>query len=139
MVMFPGHTGIPGRVDPSMPACRSRDALDRVGDKWSTLVMALLGDGARRYSDLRRAIAGISQRMLTHTLRGLERDGLVARTVTTGSPPTVWYRLTDAGRALGDRLRALAEWADEYRDHVAASRARFDSAAHRNANSPPDG
>jgi DNA-binding HxlR family transcriptional regulator len=72
--------------------CQARDVLDRVGDKWSVLVMALLGGGPQRYSELRRAIAGISQRMLTLTLRGLQRDGLVTRTVTPSTPPRVHTR-----------------------------------------------
>ncbi|NUR87011.1 MAG: helix-turn-helix transcriptional regulator, partial [Nonomuraea sp.] len=83
--------------------CELRDVLDRVGDKWSVLVMSLLGGGPKRYSELQRAIDGISQRMLTLTLRSLERDGLVTRTVTPTSPPRVDYALTAVGETLSDQ------------------------------------
>src|SRR5918992_2247409 len=92
--------------------CLLRDVFDRVGDKWSVLVMALLTDGPRRYSDLRRAIDSISQRMLTLTLRGLERDGLVTRTVTPTTPPQVSYALTEVGQSLTETVGALIQWAE---------------------------
>src|SRR5258708_17457624 len=87
-----------------------REVLNRVGDKWSVLVVGLLGNGPRRFSELRRAIEGISQRMLTLTLRGLERDGLVTRTVEATIPPKVEYDLTKLGRTLLVPWHALEQW-----------------------------
>ncbi|WP_245721497.1 winged helix-turn-helix transcriptional regulator [Nocardia crassostreae] len=107
--------------------CQLRDVLDRVGDKWSVLVMALLGDGPRRYSQLQRSIDGISQRMLTLTLRSLERDGLVTRAVTPTSPPRVDYRLTAVGETLSTQVNSLIDWADSHREYVARSRQRYDA------------
>lgn len=109
-------------------SCELRDVLDRVGDKWSVLVLALLGDGPRRYSQLQRAIDGISQRMLTLTLRSLERDGLVTRTVTPTSPPRVDYTLTPVGQALSTGVAALVQWAEQHRAYVAEARLRYDKA-----------
>lgn len=121
------HTGVPFEVE--RHECRLRDVLDRVGDKWSVLVMALLADGPRRYSELRRAIDGISQRMLTLTLRGLERDGLLTRTVTPSSPPMVHYELTEIGRTLSVEVSGLLQWARHHREYIAESRLRFDTVA----------
>ncbi|ROO85270.1 HxlR family transcriptional regulator [Actinocorallia herbida] len=115
------------RVTEDHPTCRLRDVLDRVGDKWSVLVLNLLGDGPRRYSELQRAIEGISQRMLTLTLRSLERDGLVSRTVTPTSPPRVDYALTPVGETLSAQVAGLITWAEEHRPYVAASRRRYDA------------
>src|SRR6476660_9005678 len=95
-----------------------REVLNRVGDKWSVQIVDLLGDGAMRFSDLRRSIEGISQRMLTLTLRGLERDGLISRTVFPEIPPRVEYELTRLGSTLLEPLTALAEWASEYRTSI---------------------
>ncbi|AKU91156.1 Redox-sensing transcriptional regulator QorR, putative [Vulgatibacter incomptus] len=97
-----------------------------MGDKWSVLVVMLLGDGPRRFSDLKRAIEGISQRMLTLTLRGLERDGLVARTVFPTNPPRVDYSLTSLGHTLIEPVRALGAWADENRFEIQRAREDFD-------------
>ncbi len=108
-------------------ACPVREVLSRVGDKWSVLVIALLGDGPMRFNELRRSIEGISQRMLTLTLRGLERDGLVTRTVTPTTPPRVDYALTSLGVTLLKPIRALAEWSEENRVAIHASRERFDA------------
>src|SRR6266513_1369681 len=92
--------------------CRAvSEVLDRIGDKWSVLVVAMLGDGPKRFNELRRAIASISQRMLTLTLRGLERDGLVTRTMFATIPPRVDYALTELGRSLLVPVSALALWA----------------------------
>jgi DNA-binding HxlR family transcriptional regulator len=121
------HTYVPQPVSAATPSCQLRDVLDRVGDKWSVLVMALLGDGPRRYSELQRAIDGISQRMLTLTLRSLERDGLVARTVTPTSPPRVDYTLTPVGETLSVEVSSLMRWAQEHREYVAKSRLRYDT------------
>ncbi|RJL27175.1 winged helix-turn-helix transcriptional regulator [Bailinhaonella thermotolerans] len=115
-----------GPIGRDSETCQLRDVLDRVGDKWSALVMALLGQGPRRYSELHRAIEGISQRMLTLTLRGLERDGLVIRTVTPTTPPRVDYALTPAGRTLSIELASLIRWAELHREYVTESRRRYD-------------
>ena len=114
-------------VSEDHPTCQLRDILDRVGDKWSVLVMNLLGSGPKRYSELQRSIEGISQRMLTLTLRSLERDGLVGRTVTPTSPPRVDYALTPVGETLSDKVSLLIEWAEEHREYVAESRYRYDA------------
>jgi DNA-binding HxlR family transcriptional regulator len=101
--------------------------LHRVGDKWSVLVVALLGDGSKRFSELRRSIDGISQRMLTLTLRGLERDGLVTRTIFPIVPPRVDYALTKMGLRLLKPINALAEWAAENRVAIQEARERYDA------------
>ena len=106
-----------------------REVLHRVGDKWSVQIVALLGDGPMRFSELRRAIEGISQRMLTLTLRGLERDGLVTRTVFPEIPPRVDYELTRLGKTLLEPISALAEWAEEYRTSIQDAREKFDASA----------
>lgn len=119
------HTDVPLTVDHG--ACPLRDVLDRVGDKWSVLVMAMLGGGPRRYSDLRRAIDGISQRMLTLTLRGLNRDGLVTRTVTPSTPPQVHYALTPVGETLAVEVSSLIEWSERHREYITHHRHRYDA------------
>lgn len=119
--------GTLNRVTHNDVRCELRDVLDRVGDKWSVLVMDLLGHGPRRYSQLQRDIEGISQRMLTLTLRSLERDGLVTRTVTPTSPPRVDYALTEVGQTLSVEVGSLLRWAELHREYVAASRATYDS------------
>src|SRR5258706_7989033 len=108
-----------------------REVLDRVGDKWSVQIVALLGEGSMRFSELRRAIEGISQRMLTLTLRGLERDGLVTRTVFPEIPPRVEYDLTRLGKTLLDPIQALAEWASQYRTSIQDARTKFDARPQR--------
>jgi DNA-binding HxlR family transcriptional regulator len=118
------HTDVPLVVDHD--ACPLREVLDRVGDRWSVLVMAMLGRGPRRYSDVRRAIDGISQRMLTLTLRGLQRDGLVTRTVTPSRPPQVHYALTPVGRTLAVEVSSLIEWSERHRQYITHHRQRFD-------------
>jgi DNA-binding HxlR family transcriptional regulator len=107
--------------------CPLRDILDRVGDKWSVLVVILLRDGKMRFSDLRRSVEGISQRMLTQTLRQLERDGLVSRTVYPSVPVRVEYELTALGRTLIEPLAALAEWAESNRVAILSARAVYDT------------
>jgi DNA-binding HxlR family transcriptional regulator len=119
------HTDVPLEIDHA--TCQLRDVLDRVGDKWSILVMGLLADGPRRYSQLRRDIDVISQRMLTLTLRGLQRDGLVTRTVTPTTPPQVSYALTTVGRTLAVEARSLIEWARHHRQYIAESRRQYDA------------
>jgi DNA-binding HxlR family transcriptional regulator len=109
------------------PACPAiRDVLNRVGDKWSVQIVAMLGEGTARFTELRTGIEGISQRMLTLTLRGLERDGLIARKVFAEVPPRVEYTLTELGRTLLVPIRGLAEWADEHRTSIQDARARYE-------------
>lgn len=104
-----------------------RGVLDRIGDKWSLLVIAPLAEGPRRHSDLRRSIGGISQRMLTLTLRYLERDGLVTRTVFDTVPPSVEYALTPLGTTLIGPICALTDWARSHGGEIATARLRFSS------------
>jgi DNA-binding HxlR family transcriptional regulator len=106
----------------------AREVLNLVGDKWSVLVVSVLGDGPKRFSELKRAIEGISQRMLTLTLRGLERDGLVTRTVFAVVPPRVDYALTPLGATLLEPVHALATWANANRFEIQSARDRFDKA-----------
>lgn len=126
------HSRVPPALESSITSgeptgCPVREVLDRVGDKWSVLVVVLLGARTHRFSELHRAIEGISQRMLTLTLRVLERDGLVTRTVHPTVPPRVDYALTDLGRTLLVPLSALAEWANTRRGDILAARADYDS------------
>jgi DNA-binding HxlR family transcriptional regulator len=100
--------------------------LARIGDKWSVLVVMLLGDGPRRFNEIKRMVDGISQRMLTLTLRGLERDGLVSRTVYPTIPPRVEYALTELGRSLREPVASLGMWAIEHRDEIEQARDSFD-------------
>ena len=102
------------------------DVLARVGGKWSILIIGALGPGPRRFNELKREVQGISQRMLTLAVRGLERDGLIARTVTPSIPPRVDYALTDLGRSLLKPVSALGEWAIENRALVERARHAFD-------------
>ena len=121
--MKPRHAHLPAD-------CRAiSDVLARVGDKWSVLVVTRLGAGSMRFNELRRAIGGISQRMLTLTLRGLERDGLVTRTVFPTIPPRVDYALTSLGRDLLDPVSALGDWATRNQAKIARAREKFDGAA----------
>lgn len=107
--------------------CRVREILDRVGDKWSLFVIFQLGDGPQRFTALKRSVDGISQRMLTVTLRGLERDGIVTRTMYPVMPPRVDYELTKMGRALLDSVGSLMSWADTHLDDVDAARQAYDA------------
>jgi DNA-binding HxlR family transcriptional regulator len=108
--------------------CRAvASVLSRVGDKWSVFVIMLLGGGPRRFNDIKRTIGGISQRMLTLTLRGLERDGLVTRTVFPTIPPRVDYELTDLGRGLSKPVEALGKWAFEHLVEIEGARTKFDT------------
>jgi DNA-binding HxlR family transcriptional regulator len=119
----PRHTHLPSD-------CRAiSDVLARIGDKWSVLVVSKLGGGTKRFNELRREIGGISQRMLTLTLRGLERDGLVARTIMPTSPPGVEYDLTALGRDLLQPVSALSAWAIRNQSKIEQSRNKFDASA----------
>ncbi len=112
------------------PECRPvSELLSRIGDKWSVLVVSLLGGGPLRFSELKRRIAGISQKMLTSTLRNLERDGFVTRTVFPTIPPRVDYELTELGRDLLEPVGALATWARLNQSRVDAARETFDKRA----------
>jgi DNA-binding HxlR family transcriptional regulator len=107
--------------------CRAvSSVLARVGDKWSVLIIVLLGDGTKRFSEIKRMVGGISQRMLTLTLRGLERDGLVRRTVFAVIPPRVDYELTPLGRSLWEAVQPLGAWAHGHVKHITKARAEFD-------------
>ena len=109
-------------------ACRAiSDVLARVGDKWAVLVVELLSNGPLRFTELQRSIGNISQKMLTTTLRGLERDGLVTRTVYPTIPPRVDYELTDLGRGLHEPVKALSDWARANIDRINAARRVFDA------------
>ena len=114
--------------DPSNPVCRTISTLlSRIGDKWTVLVVQTLADGSRRFNELRREIPSVSQRMLTLTLRNLERDGLVDRRVTPTLPPRVDYELTALGHSLQEPICALATWATDNVEAIHAARERFDS------------
>ena len=109
--------------------CRNvAPVLNRVGDKWSMMIVMMLTDGPQRFSELKRAIDGISQRMLTLSLRGLERDGLLTRTVTPSIPPRVDYELTDLGTSLRAPVKALGDWAIEHIACIRVAQERFDEA-----------
>jgi DNA-binding HxlR family transcriptional regulator len=119
-VMLPSYLHVP-------EDCRAvSEVLERVGDKWTVLVVVTLGEGPKRFNELRRAIASISQRMLTLTLRGLERDGLVTRTVIATIPPRVDYELTELGHSLLTPVGALGSWARQNRAKIQQARLRFD-------------
>ena len=133
--MCPGHADVRGEPggagghDPASAECIVvREVLDRVGDKWSVLVISLLGERGRRFSELQRAIDGISQRMLTLTLRQLERDGIVSRTVHATVPPRVDYALTSLGRSVLEPVTALTGWAAAHGTDIAAARHDYDLA-----------
>ena len=124
--------------DAFLAACPSRQLLDRISDKWVALVLCALGNGgpgadgpggpqAMRYSELSRALAGVSQEMLTQTLRSLERDGLLTRTVTPSVPVTVSYELTELGLSLHVTVREVKAWAEAHMDDVLAHRAASDA------------
>lgn len=114
------------RWDPYAGPCPTRDLLDRIGDKWSMLVVGILADAERlRFGAVRDRIVGISEKMLTQTLRSLERDGLVARTVFAEVPPRVEYELTELGRSLRGPMQALEAWAVDHMDDVVAAREAY--------------
>jgi DNA-binding HxlR family transcriptional regulator len=114
--------------DPNTENCRAVSSiLARVGDKWTVLIVVLLGDGPKRFNEIKRMVAGISQRMLTFTLRGLERDGLVTRTVFPTTPQRVDYELTKLGSTLWEAVEPLGSWAREHVSGILISRERFDA------------
>ncbi|MDT8757179.1 helix-turn-helix transcriptional regulator [Sphingomonas psychrotolerans] len=115
-----------GRGNVYARGCSTRQLLDRIGDKWSVLILLLLGDGEMRFSELKRRIDGVSQKMLTQTLRSLERDGLVDREAVPTVPVTVTYRITPLAGELLAALRLMMEWAETRMSAVAAAQAKFD-------------
>jgi DNA-binding HxlR family transcriptional regulator len=119
-----GEPAVPGLPTAN---CRVREVLGRIGDKWSIFIIIRLGNGPQRFTTLKRAIDGISQRMLTVTLRGLERDGIVSRTMYPVMPPRVDYALTPLGHTLLDAVGALMAWADEHLGEVDAAREGYDA------------
>ena len=119
---------IPGNLHVAEDCRAVSEVLARVGDKWTVLVVNQLGDGPKRFNELRRALGSISQRMLTLTLRGLERDGLATRTVFPTVPPRVEYELTKLGRSLLAPVSALGLWARRNRSAIQVARQRFDAA-----------
>lgn len=123
-----GTGAIPGNLHVPEDCRAVSEVLSRVGDKWTVLVVSTLGDGPKRFNELRRALGSISQRMLTLTVRGLERDGLVTRTVFPTNPPRVDYELTDLGRSLLDPVSALGAWARHHKSAIQDARQRFDAA-----------
>lgn len=106
--------------------CPTRQVLDRIADKWTTLVMGLLEEKPKRFSELQREIEGISQKMLTQTLRSLERDGLITRTIYAEVPPRVEYTLTSLGRTLCAHLAAIRDWAESNINAISASQSNYD-------------
>ena len=118
---------IEGEWDPFNRNCPSRQLLDRIGDRWTALIIEALGDQTLRFSALATAVGGISQKMLTQTLRSLERDGFVRRTSYPVVPPHVEYQLTELGASLHETLRALSGWAVENMDTVAQQQADYDA------------
>lgn len=136
--MEPGHMDVTSpapfvpATDPPVRRSAGHDChaasqvLARVGDKWSVQIVMLLGGGPRRFNELKRQVGGISQRMLSLTLRGLERDGLVTRTVTPVVPPRVDYDLTDLGRSLWAPVEALGAWAHQHHPEIERAQKRFD-------------
>lgn len=131
--------GSPGRVPTLLPdgrpadvysaPCPSRAALDRIADKWTALIVGALAPGPLHYGELRRTVEGVSEKMLTQTLRSLERDGLVVREQLSTAPPRVSYALTPLGRTLEEPLAAVRDWAERHINEVNAARARHDRAA----------
>jgi DNA-binding HxlR family transcriptional regulator len=109
------------------PGCPSRQILNRIGDTWSVLIIMSLADGPRRFGELAAKIGGVTPKMLTQTLRGLERDGMISRTVFPEIPPHVEYALTDLGRSLLGLVGALEAWADGHIDDVARARDEYDA------------
>jgi DNA-binding HxlR family transcriptional regulator len=118
-----------GRYDVLAAACPTRQVINRIGDRWSLLVLYALDGGTLRFQELRRAVEGVSQKMLTQTLRLLERDGLVQREVYATVPPRVEYSLTSLGRSLAGHIAGIREWAYANMNGIEAARAQFDGRA----------
>ena len=130
--LSPTHKFVPDETigEPCLQSAGCKNVapvLNRVGDKWSMMIVMILSNGSRRFSELKREIDGISQRMLTLSLRGLERDGLVTRTVTPSIPPRVDYELTELGISLRQPVKALGDWAIEHLGCIRAAQQTFDA------------
>lgn len=124
-----GHSGETGaRGDVYAAGCPTRRLLDRIADKWSVLILLLLGQEAMRFNALKRRIEGVSQKMLSQTLRSLERDGLVSRTVVATVPVTVTYAITPLGHRLVGSLQSMIDWAETHMPEVATAQRRYDNA-----------
>src|ERR1700735_3578816 len=144
-MLKPKHIEVPVSEVPVLPPlahegadCRGvASILARVGDKWSVLVIVLLGDGTKRFNEIKRMVGGISQRMLTLTLRGLERDGLVTRTIHPTIPPRVDYELTDLGRSLWQAVEPLGLWARTHVKDIHAAQNSFDNKEGAPSLAPP--
>lgn len=115
-----------GRFDVMAAACPTRQVIGRVGDKWSLLILSALSTGTKRFSQLHSEVEGISQKMLTQTVRALERDGLVHRHAYPTIPPKVEYRLTPLGQSLEDTVAVVRRWAYTHMDEISASREDYD-------------
>lgn len=124
------HGTVPRPIDHRSAPCQAvNQVLARVGDKWSVLIIVLLGDGPKRFNEMKRLVGGISQRMLTLTLRGLERDGLVTRTIFPTIPPRVDYELTPLGQSLRQAVEPLGLWAQSHVGDIHKAQAKFDGKA----------
>lgn len=135
--MSPTHIDITQTSRPTVDNCRAtREILDRIADKWSLFVIAMLRDGPRRFNELRRDVTGISQRMLTLTLRTLERDGLVTRTMYPTIPPRVDYELTELAKGLLGPVMGLVMWAETNKQAIAEARKVFDASAEAGGGMP---
>jgi DNA-binding HxlR family transcriptional regulator len=126
--LLPEHMKVTTKMPDHLgPDCRAiSSVLARVGDKWSILIIVLLGDGRKRFNEIKRSVNGISQRMLTRTLKGLERDGLVKRTQFSTIPPRVDYELTPLGRSLRKAVEPIARWVQGHLGQITKARERFD-------------
>ena len=127
--VVPGNLpAVPSADAPDLSGCPVRDVLDHVSTKWTALILLTLQAGPRRFNQLHRDVPDISKRMLTQSLRDLERDGLVQRHVYATKPPSVDYRLSDLGQSIMTPLAALTRWADQHHPSILAARRRFDAA-----------
>ncbi|MCI0995835.1 helix-turn-helix transcriptional regulator [Pseudomonas sp. ICMP22404] len=124
--MSPRHIDLISHMPEEGGCVATRQLLDRIGDKWSLYIIAMLANGAKRFNQLKRDVTGISQRMLTLTLRGLERDGLITRTMYPSIPPRVDYELTVLGRSLLEPVLGLVNWANDNLSAIAEARESFD-------------
>lgn len=139
--MIPGHSEVTviGSIDRNSEDCEAaRAILSRIGDKWSVLIIVLLGDGRKRFNEIKRIVGDISQRMLTLTLRGLERDGLVTRKQYPTIPPRVEYELTRLGHSLRAAVQPLNEWAQEHVKDVRSAHAKYEQRKKAEAEKNPD-
>lgn len=119
--------GLPLRGDLFDPDCPTRVVLDRIGDKWTVLVVSALSTGTLRFTELRARVGGVAPKVLTQTLRALERDGILIRTIYAQVPPRVEYQLTDLGRSLAQPIAAIQDWAEGHVAAVLAARNSYDS------------